>query len=259
MARADRLYEARRYADAFDAYGQAFARFPNTTNAQNQLRRGSAASYIRKPTEAAAALNSVPTSAGEIRAEALYYLAQTYARAHQWPEARATVEGLRRSFHNSPWTPRAITAAGQIADDAKNDAEASSFYRAAVNAFPGAAEVAQAQFNLAWAAHDAKSYQESSRLLTEHLAYYADKNTDNRGKAGYWAARDSERAGKTAEARALYEAMQPRYSANWYGYLAKQRLDALTRAGNTPQKSFPADSIIGRALANLQTVTVAEE
>ena len=259
IARADRLYEARRYADAFDAYGQAFSRFPNTTNAQNQLRRGSAASSLKRTAEAVAALNSVPTSAGETRAEALYYLAQTYAHARQWPEAHATVEGLRREFPNSSWTPRAITAAGQIADDAKNDAEASSFYRAAVTAYPGAAEVAQAQFNLAWAAHDAKNFQESSRLLTEHLAYYADKNTDNRGKAGYWAARDSERAGKAVEARTLYEAMQGRYDANWYGYLAKQRLDAITHAGNATQKNFLVDSIVARAVANLQTVAVAEE
>lgn len=94
-------------------------------------------------------------------------------------------------------------------------------------------------------------------MLTEHLAYYADKNTDNRGRAGYWAARDSERAGKLAEARALYEAMQGRYDANWYGYLAKQRLDILSRT--TQAKTFPPDSIVARAIANLQTVTVAEE
>src|SRR6185436_5121253 len=103
----------------------------------------------------------------------------------------------------------------------------------------------------------AKNYSESSRMLTEHLAYYADKNTDNRGRAGYWAARDSERAGKLAEARVLYEAMLERYDANWYGYLAKQRLDAMSR--NTPAKTFPADSVVARAVANLKTVTVAEE
>jgi soluble lytic murein transglycosylase len=94
-------------------------------------------------------------------------------------------------------------------------------------------------------------------MLTEHLAYYADKNTDNRGRAGYWAARDSERAGKLAEARALYEAMLARYDANWYGYLAKQRLDVLSRT--TPAKTFAPDSIVARAVANLKTVTVAEE
>jgi hypothetical protein len=96
--------------------------------------------------------------------------------------------------------------------------------------------VAQAQFDLAWDAHEAKNFSESSRMLTEHLAYYADKNTDNRGRAGYWAARDSERAGKLAEARALYEAMQARYDANWYGYLAKQRLDVVSET--LPQRRF---------------------
>src|SRR4030095_3753275 len=97
----------------------------------------------------------------------------------------------------------------------------------------------------------------SSRMLTEHLANYADRNTATRGRAGYWAARDSERAGKLAEARALYEAVLGRYDANWYGYLAKQRLDAMQN--RVQPKSFAADSLIGRAVANLQTVTVAEE
>src|SRR5262249_17723592 len=70
-------------------------------------------------------------------------------------------------------------------------------------------------------------------------------------------ARDSERAGKLAEARELYQAMLGRYDANWYGYLAKQRLDALPK--NTASKTFPPESLIARAVANLQTVTVAEE
>jgi peptidoglycan lytic transglycosylase len=61
-----------------------------------------------------------------------------------------------------------------------------------------------------------------------------------------------------AEARALYAGMLGRYDANWYGYLAKQRLDVLAR-NNGAQKEFPADSTIGHAVANLQTVTVAEE
>ena len=201
----------------------------------------------------------MPSSAGELRAEALYNLALAYARARQWPQARTAAEDLRRSFPNSGWTPRAFVQLGQVADDAKNTVDSAYFYRAAVNFFPGTAEVAQAQFNLAWAAHDAKDYAQSSRLLTEHLALYADKNTDNRGRAGYWAARDSERAGKLAEARALYQAVLGRYDANWYGYLAKQRLDTMTRNGNASQENYPAESMLGRAIANLQTVTVAEE
>ena len=257
LTRAERLYNSKRYADALAAYTDAFAKFPAAATNENQLRRGIAAYTLRKTPDAVAALNAIPTSAGETRAEAMFYLAQTYARAKQWEQARATAEELRRTFPNSNFTPRTFVAVGQIATDANNTADASYFKRAAVNGFGSSIEVAQAQFDLAWEAHQAKNYGESSRMLTEHLAYYADKNTDNRGRAGYWAARDSERANKLAEARALYEAMLERYDANWYGYLSKQRLDAMSRTAQ--RKDFPPDSIVARAVANLKTVTVAEE
>jgi soluble lytic murein transglycosylase len=261
ISRGDKLYEAKRFSDALPAYADAVARFPSSVNAQTQLRRVIAAASIRKTADAVSALNAIPASAGETRAEALYYVAQSYARTKQWEQARATVEELRKNFASSVFTPRALVSVGQIAEDAKNDADASYFLRTAVNSYQGSVEVAQAQFDLAWMSHEDKNFSESSKLLTEHLAYYADKNTDNRGRAGYWAARDSERAGKLAEARALYQAALGRYDANWYGYLAKQRLDAMMRSGvgTVPAKSFPADSVVGRAIANLQTVTVAEE
>lgn len=261
IARADKYYEAKRFSDASQAYADAFARFPETATPNTQLRRVIAATGVKKMADALSALNAIPASAGETRAEALYYVAQAYARAKQWEQARATVEELRRGFAASPFTPRALVSVGQIAEDANNDADASYFLRTAVNGYQGSGEVAQAQFDLAWMTHDSKNFAESSKLLTEHLAYYADKNTDNRGRAGYWAARDSERAGKLAEARALYNAMQGRYDANWYGYLAKQRLDAMFRSGvgTIPPRTFPPDSVVARAIANLQTVTVAEE
>jgi soluble lytic murein transglycosylase len=261
LARADKLYQAKRFADASQAYADAFAKFPATADAATQLRRLIASASGRKTADAVNALNAIPSSAGETRAEALYYVAQAYARAKQWEQARTAVEELRRGFGSSQFTPRALVTVGQAAEDANNDADAAYFLRTAVASYQGSGEVAQAQFDLAWMAHEAKNFAESSTLLTEHLAYYADKNTDNRGRAGYWAARDSERAGKLAEARALYQAMQGRYGANWYGYLAKQRLDAMLRGGvgTVPPKTFPPDSVVGRAVANLQTVTVAEE
>ncbi|MDT4896800.1 MAG: soluble lytic murein transglycosylase [Acidobacteriota bacterium] len=259
IARADRLYEAKRFSDAVNAYTESFTRFPNTARPEAQLRRGIAAVNSKRMADATAALNSIPSSAQELRAEALFYLTQAYATARQWDMVRSTIEEMRRAFPNSSFTPRAMVRAGEIARDARNTADSSFFFRSAVNSFPGAGEVAQAQFEIAWAAHEAKNYQESSQLLTEHLALYADKNTDNRGRAGYWAARDAERAGKLSEARALYEAMLARYNANWYGHLSGQRLTSMKNAGNAPQGSFPPDSTVGRAVANLKTVTVAEE
>jgi soluble lytic murein transglycosylase len=259
IARANKLHERNKPTEALVAYTEAFAKFPVLATPQNQLRRGISATNARKTADAVAALNSVPSSSGDARAEALYYLAQNYARLRNWAQARSTVEELRRSLPNSSFTTRALVNVGQMADDAKNLSDASYFLRTAVSSAPGTAEVAQAQFDLAWLAHEAKNYSESSRLLTEHLAYYVDKNNDNRGRAGYWAARDSERSGKLPEARALYQAVIGRYDANWYGYLARQRLEAMSRGSKPPKKDFGSDSVVGRAIANLQIVTVAEE
>lgn len=259
-ARAEGLFKAKRYAEALAAYNDNSGRFPETATNAALLRRGVAAFNARNAPETIRALGSVPTGAPEARAEALHYLTQHYARSKQWADARATVEELRRDFAKSDWTKRALASAEQSAEDAKNNVEAQTYARMAVGLFPGEPEVAGAQFDLAWAAHDAKNFAESSRLLTEHLANYADRNTDNRGKAGYWAARDSERAGKLGEAIALYEAMQVRYGANWYGYLSRQRLDALRNAGQLKKYPFKTDAaLVERAAKNLEPVTISEE
>ena len=259
ITRANKLYEAKHYNDAAAAYGDAFARFPGTASAQTQLRRGIALTNLKRMPDAVIALGSVSGSAGETRAEALYYLVQAYAVARQWNMVRNTLEQMRASSPQSTWTPRAFSNAGGLAKDAKNTADATYFFRSAVNLYPGTAETAQSQFELAWQAHEAKNYAESSRLLMEHLAQYADKNTDNRGRAGYWAARDAERAGKLSDARAIYEAMQDRYDANWYGYLSKQRLDTMLRNGNAPRANIAPDSMLARAVANLEAVSYADE
>src|SRR5262249_26340765 len=67
----------------------------------------------------------------------------------------------------------------------------------------------------------------------------------------------SERAGRGDVACALYDALNYRYSANWYGYLATQRLAKLTaQECNAVQ---PFSDLITKAIANLKTVTVAPE
>jgi soluble lytic murein transglycosylase len=254
-SRAEKLFAAKRYSEAYDAYTSLFLGSPASATSELAARRVIAAANARRFAEAS---NGLSAAAGEARAEAMFNIAHGYARAKQWAQARTAADDLRRQFPSSLWTMRAFVQSGQRAEEANNDADASYFYRAAVSSFPGNPEVTPAHFYIAWVAHEGKNFNESSRLLTEHVAVYAGNNTDFRGKSAYWAARDSERAGKLAEARAIYQGLLDRYDANWYGYLSRQRLADLDRAG-APRRDFPADSQIGRAVANLKTVTVAEE
>lgn len=173
------------------------------------------------------------------------------------PDARRIADEMRSKFPNGKLTPKAWVDAGMSAREAKNKGEEQSFLRTAVSQFPTAVEVAGAQFELAWLEHETGNFDRSSAMFIEHLARYVDKDTTNRGKAGYWAARDSERAGKSTDACALYDAVIYRYSANWYGYLAQQRLTAMKSQGKCGSASVGAQTT--KAAANLKTVTVAPE
>ncbi|MBV9211010.1 MAG: hypothetical protein JOZ52_10295, partial [Acidobacteria bacterium] len=60
LTRAEKLYEAKRYKEAADAYADAFSRFSQTATAQTQLKRGIALANLKRAGEAVAALNLIP-------------------------------------------------------------------------------------------------------------------------------------------------------------------------------------------------------
>ena len=258
LARAEALLAAKNYSAAERAFADAAANFPAAASTPAYaLKRLTALSIQKRAAEAQIVFNSISVSSKE-KEEAYYQLALAHARGRQWPQVRQTIDEMRQRFPGGRLAPKAMIDSGLEARSAKNRMEESFFLRSAVAAFPEAIEVAQAQFELAWLEHENSNYARSSQMLIEHLARYVDKDNTNRGKAGYWAARDSERAGRIAEACTLYDAVNYRYGANWYGYLAAQRLSALRSQGRCASTAAP-DDLIAKAAANLKTVTAARE
>ena len=256
---ADNLFRAKSFAAADRAFTDLAARFPAALSSDLALKRIVTLINVKKFANAKAAVDAMPAAAAE-KENALYELTVGYAKARMWADARRSADEIRQRFPNGKLTPAAWVNAGYAARDAKLRSEEQYFLRAALLNFPKAVEVAGAQFELAWLEHEAGNFAESSKRLIEHLAFYADKDTSNRGKAGYWAARDAERAGRIEEACALYDAVVYRYSANWYGTIGFRRLATLRSQGKcavTPP--FGADSNVPAAAANLKTVTVAPE
>lgn len=252
-ARASNLFAAKDFSGADKAFTELNSTYPTTVTPALRLQHLKTLSSLRKGPEAQAAFNAIPSSAKE-KEDGYYQLTMAFARAGLWPQAHATAEEMRMKFPGSKLTPKAWVDAGMSARDSKNKLEEQSFLRAAVTNFPKAVEVAGAQFELAWMAHERRDFATSSQMFTEHLARYAERDTTNRGKSGYWAARDSERAGKTNEACALYQGVMYRYSANWYGYLASQRMAAMSCPAGAS-----ASGLVSDAIAALKTITVAKE
>ena len=256
-ARADKLFVAKNYTDAATAFSDLSTRFPSAVTPQSQLRRLTSLANTGKMPDAQSVFNSLPLSAKE-REEGYRQLVLGYAKARMWPQARSTADEMRQKFPTGTLVPKTLIDAGLSARDAKNRTEEGYFLNTAVAAYPNAIEVAQAQFETAWFQHENNNFALSSQMFTEHLARYADKDTTNRGKAGYWAARDSERAGRVAEACALYDGVLYRYGSNWYGYLALGRLTTMKNQGNC-RVTTPPNPTVAKAVANLRIVSVAAE
>ncbi len=256
LARADKLAAAKN-PDAVTAYSSLAASFPQAMTAAVQLRRLTAMAASGRMTDAPIAFNAIPSTTKE-REDANRQFVLGYAKAKLWPQARAAADTMKAAFPTGKLVPKTLIDAGLAAREGKNRTDEGYYFNTAVAAYPNAVEVAVAQFEAGWYQHEQGNFALSSQTFIEHLARYADKDTSSRGKAGYWAARDSERSGKIAEACALYEGVIYRYAANWYGHLSMGRLSTLKTNGQCRSTAAP-NSTVERAVTNLRTVNVAAE
>jgi soluble lytic murein transglycosylase len=258
-ARAEGLLASSDFPGAAAAYATLVSSYPSAVDNQVNLDRMKALIGAGRITDARPVFDTIPRSA--LQKEPAYAaLATGYVRARSWQQARTLLAEFLQTHPGSPLLPKAFVDAGMAAREAKNRVEETYFLREAVARFPEAVEVAAAQFELAWLEHESGNHERASRMLIEHLARYSARDSSFRGRAGYWAARNAQRAGRTAEACALYEALVHRYSSNWYGYLGLDRLGEMRKASACQEKKdFSADRLMGGAIENLKTVTVAPE
>ena len=256
-ARATRLLSASRFTEAAAEFAALATSFPAAMTPAARRDQIAALAGAGRMAEAQTLIAAMPSGSPE-REATHRSLVLGYTKAKQWLMARIAADAMRAAYPDGKLVPQTLIDAGLAARDAKLRAGESYYFSTAVAAYPNAVEVATAQFESAWVQHEQGNFALAAQMMIEHLVRYAAKDTTNRGKAGYWSARDSERSGRIAEACALYDAVIYRYSANWYGYLAIDRMSSLKSRGEC-RSTAPPNETIARAAANLKTVTVAPE
>jgi len=249
-ARADKLYQANLYVLAAQAYDQLARQFPTSASDEVSLRAGVSYYKGKSYQQAVDVLSPLRARTPKDMAEALYYLGEAQRTLRREAPMMQALADLRRAAPENSRTGALLYDIALYYDKGNRDAQAAAYYQQVVRDFPRSEYADEAQFWLAWRAHEAKDCSNSSRLLVEHLADYGDV-TDNRGKAAYWSALDSERAGEKAQALTLYRALLRRYGAGWYGYNAERHIKELEKAGVKAQEPMP-DSALARAVAKLQ-------
>ena len=171
--------------------------------------------------------------------------------------AITTLADLRKASPSSDRVGDLLFAIGRYYEKRDRGDQAAAFYTQLIRQFPQSPNADEPHFGMAWRAHEARDYANAARLLTEHLANYGTV-TDNRGKAAFWAAVNTERAGDKARAMTLYQAMLKRYGAGWFGLNAERRIERLTREGVRP-RSIDGDLILRRAVEGLHPINLPSE
>ena len=257
IARGDTALLQGNFSIAIQSYDEFLSRFPADATASINNKRISALLGAGRLSDAAASIRRLAPGARG-KEEFLYRLSVGHAKAAQWESVRQVIAELQNEFPRGTFLVKALTESGMAARDAKNKSEEQALFRRAMELFPDSVEVASPQFELAWIEHQAGNHQKSAEMLVEHLARYSDRDSTHRGRAGYWAARNSERVGRLGAACTLYDALIFRYHANWYGHIGRQRLDALKNAGHCRQVPTQ-ETNLRRAAENLRNITVAPE
>src|SRR5262245_42792768 len=255
--RADKLYQAGLYALAAQAYAQAPALTPDAVNDDIWLRAG--ISYYKSNLfkQAVDALSQIRSRSPKPLSEALYYKGLAQLSLNTEATVTQTLSELRRVAPSSERIGDLLYALGRYNEKRERGDQASFYYTQLIRQFPQAEGAANAHFWMAWRSHLARDYRTASRLLTEHIANYSEV-TENRGKAGFWAALDAERSGDKETALTLYRALMLRYGSGWFGLNAERRVAALVKDG-VRARPFESDLLLRRAVQGLQTVSLPQE
>jgi len=255
--RADKLYQSGLYLIAAQAYNQLAAEYPRSATNEDFLRAGVAFYKANQFPQAIAALARVRGGGLNLMSEAFYYQAMANLSMNNEAAAIQTLTNLRRLAPGNPQIAELLYGLGHYHEKRNRDSQAAAYYLQLIRQFPDSENADEAHYWLAWRAHEAKDYVTAARMLTEHIANY-NKVTENRGKAGFWAAVDSERAGDRGRALALYRALLVRYGAGWYGMNAERRIAALTKDGGR-ERSVQSDLLLRRAVEGMQTINLPQE
>jgi peptidoglycan lytic transglycosylase len=255
--RADKLYQAGLYALAAQAYDQIGRQFPAAASSELSLLAGTCFYKANSFRQAADALARARSSASKSQVDAIYYFALANLSMNTEPAAQQALTDLRRIAPDSPRCSDLIYAFGRYHEKRNRETEAANYYSQLIHQFPTSENSDEAHYFLAWRTHQSGDFKKSAKMLLEHIADYSDV-TDNRGKAAYWAALDSERAGEKAQALALYRGLLKRYGAGWYGLNAERRINKLSSEG-VQSKSVQSDPVLRRAIEGLQSVKLPQE
>lgn len=235
-ARAELLMKGKRFNEAAGEYRGLVTEAQASDRPVLQLAFAEALHRSGQSKEARQALDSVPESAADIKAQKLFDTAEIQRSVNDDDGFLRTLDQLRQAYPTSPWLEQGLLSAGNIYLLRKDYDHAIDSYREMQKSFPNAPRAGYAHWKVAWLSLRQGRNAEAKAGFEQQIALYA--NSAEIPAALYWRARLGEEDNDLVLARAYYQKLSDRFRNYYYGELARQRM-AKMPVINEPAGNYP--------------------
>lgn len=260
LERAERLFAARRYADAQRAFESLGTSAGGRDRALVEVRLGEIHYYAGRHAQARAAL-APHTGGGPREAEARYFHLLTLRDTGQGDAFVRGVRALVEDFPESTWSADALDALATYYVRLDQDGTAAKVFTELFDRFPGSERAPRAAWMAGWRAYRVRNFTEAIRIFERAAADFP--RSDLRPSWLYWSARAQAEAGDRATSSSRYTLVLADYAHSYYGRQSARRLGVsapafkVSRAADrsprrsteeTAREAYPNGAVIHRLL-----------
>jgi soluble lytic murein transglycosylase len=221
LGRAERLYAARRYAAARDAF-QAIRPLASGDDAELvALRLAESDNFLRRYRQACDGLRPYLDSASR-KAEAQFFYLTALRELGEHDEFVERSRALAAAFPTSSWADETLNNLATHFILIDDDDQADSVFRELYTRFPKGPHAERAAWKAGWWAYKHGRHQDAVTFFEGAAGSFP--RSDYRPAYLYWSARAREASGDKAGASALLRIVVSDYLNSYYGRLAAKRL-----------------------------------
>jgi soluble lytic murein transglycosylase len=222
LGRAERLFGAKRYAQARPVFEALRASARDDDGEIVQLRIAECDYFLKKARNAREALKPF-LDQGSRQGEALFFYAVATREIGGHDEYLRVVRRIVAEFPNQSWAEEALNNLATYYLVQGDDEGAEQTFREMYQKFPTGHYAERAAWKIGWWAYRANDYAETVRVFESAAAAFP--RSDYRPPWLYWSGRAHEALREPALAEARYDLVATDYLNSYYGRLASKRLD----------------------------------
>lgn len=236
-ARASMLLKNKRYTQAVAEFSSLVEQGPSASLPELQVEFATALYRNHKRDDAKKlfdALSQNQNAAPQVRAQALYFLAEVARDKDDRDRHSQLISELRTLAPDSPWFQDALLSAGNMYLLRKDMESAARFYAEIFERQRNGRFAPYAHWKAAWLNYRLGKKEDAKRLFEEQIALYP--SSAEAANALYWRGRIAEDENDLPVARAYYQKLSENFRYFYYANLGRDRLIRIgfTDVGNPP-------------------------